>query len=90
MDKVFIERVWRSLKSEDIYLKGYADGCEDKDGIAAGLPSTTSIAFDRRSAIAGRSRMARGKWDAPCGDDGQGRRVAHMPIAATDDNLYGL
>jgi putative transposase len=26
MDNVFIERLWRSLKHEDIYLKGYADG----------------------------------------------------------------
>ena len=25
MDNVFIERLWRSLKHEDIYLKGYAD-----------------------------------------------------------------
>jgi putative transposase len=32
MDNVFIERVWRSLKHEDIYLKGYADGCEAKAG----------------------------------------------------------
>ena len=30
MDNVFIERVWRSLKYEDIYLKGYADGREAK------------------------------------------------------------
>ncbi len=35
MDNVFIERVWRSLKHEDVYLKGYADGCEAKAGIAA-------------------------------------------------------
>jgi hypothetical protein len=28
MDNVFIERLWRSLKHEDIYLKGYADGRE--------------------------------------------------------------
>ncbi len=28
MDNVFIERVWRSLKHEDVYLKGYADGRE--------------------------------------------------------------
>src|SRR5215472_14615537 len=26
MDNVFIERLWRSLKYEDVYLKGYADG----------------------------------------------------------------
>ena len=34
MDNVFIERLWWSLKHEDIYLKGYADGCEAKAGIA--------------------------------------------------------
>ena len=33
MDNVFIERIWRSLKYEDIYLKGYADGGEAKAGI---------------------------------------------------------
>ena len=34
MDNVFIERLWRSLKYEDIYLKGYADGREARAGIA--------------------------------------------------------
>ncbi len=34
MENVFIERLWRSLKHEDIYLKGYADGREAKAGIA--------------------------------------------------------
>jgi putative transposase len=33
MDNVFIERLWRSLKYEDIYLKGYADGREARAGI---------------------------------------------------------
>ena len=28
LDNVFIRRLWRSLKSEDVYLKGYADGRE--------------------------------------------------------------
>jgi putative transposase len=28
-----IERLWRSLKHEDVYLKGYADGREAKAGI---------------------------------------------------------
>jgi len=35
MDNVFIERLWRSLKHEDVYLKGYADGREARAGIAA-------------------------------------------------------
>ena len=33
LDNVFIERLWRSLKYEDIYLKGYADGREARTGI---------------------------------------------------------
>jgi putative transposase len=33
MDNVFIERLWRSLKYEDVYLKGYGDGREAKAGI---------------------------------------------------------
>jgi putative transposase len=34
MDDVFIERLWRSLKYEDVYLKGYADGREAARDIA--------------------------------------------------------
>jgi putative transposase len=33
MDNVFIERLWRSLKYEEVYLKGYADGRDAKAGI---------------------------------------------------------
>jgi len=35
LDNVFIERLWRSLKHEEVYLKGYADGREARAGIAA-------------------------------------------------------
>ena len=56
MDNVFIERLWRSLKYEDVYLKGYADGREAARGIAEW------IAFynDRRphQALADRTPMA--------------------------------
>jgi putative transposase len=56
MDNVFIERLWRSLKHEDVYLKGYADGREAVRGIAEW------IAFynDRRphQALADRAPMA--------------------------------
>ncbi|MBV9563450.1 MAG: IS3 family transposase, partial [Bradyrhizobium sp.] len=34
MDNVFIERLWRSLKHEDVYLKGYADGKELHGGLS--------------------------------------------------------
>ena len=33
MDNFFVERLWCSLKYEDIYLKGYADGREARAGI---------------------------------------------------------
>jgi putative transposase len=39
MDNVLIERVWRSLKYEDVYLKGYADGLEARAGIGAWIDS---------------------------------------------------
>ena len=35
LDNIFIERLWRSLKHEDIYLKHYADGREARAGIAS-------------------------------------------------------
>ena len=34
MDNVFIERLWRSLKHEEIYLKSYANGAEAHAGIS--------------------------------------------------------
>jgi putative transposase len=33
MDNVFIERLWRSIKYEEVYLKAYADGREARAGI---------------------------------------------------------
>lgn len=34
MDNVFIERLWRSLKHEEVYLKHYGDAREARQGIA--------------------------------------------------------
>ncbi len=56
MDNVFIERLWRSLKYEDVYLKGYADGREARAGIALWIGF-----YNRRrphQALAGRTPMA--------------------------------
>jgi putative transposase len=56
MDNVFIERLWRSLKHEDVYLKRYADGRDAKAGI------TDWMAFYNHSrphqALANRTPMA--------------------------------
>ncbi len=58
MDNVFIERLRRSLKYEDVYLKGYADGREAARGIAEW------IAFynDRRPHQALADRMPMVVW----------------------------
>jgi putative transposase len=34
LDNIFIERLWRSLKHENVYLMGYVDGREARAGIA--------------------------------------------------------
>ena len=33
MDNVFVERLWRSLKCEEVHLKTYANGLEARSGI---------------------------------------------------------
>ena len=35
MDNIFVERLWRSLKYEEVYLKAYATVAEAKAGIGA-------------------------------------------------------
>ena len=35
IDNVFIERLWRSVKYEEVYLKDYADGWEAENSLAA-------------------------------------------------------
>jgi putative transposase len=37
MDNIFIERLWRSLKYEDVYLHAYASVAQARAGIAAWL-----------------------------------------------------
>jgi hypothetical protein len=85
MDHVFIERLWRSLKHEDIYLKGYADGREAHSGIAAWFAFYNT--GRPHQALGNRTPMAVWREGRParrkgCGHDGQGKSVAHMPTAA--------
>ena len=69
MDNVFIERLWRSLKYEDIYLKGYADGREAKAGIASWM---TFYNLQRpHQALANRTPMAAWREGTTGALDGQ-------------------
>ena len=42
LDNVFIERLWRSVKYEEVYLKDYADGWEAEAVAGALLPASTA------------------------------------------------
>ena len=37
MDNIFVERLWRSLKYEEVYLHAYAPVAEAKAGLGAWL-----------------------------------------------------
>ena len=56
MDNVFIERLWRSLKHEDVYLKGYVDGRDANAGIAEWIAFYNN--FRPHQALANRAPMA--------------------------------
>jgi putative transposase len=62
-DNVFIERLWRSLKYEDVYLKGYAAGREAVRGIAEWIAFYNELRPHR--ALADRTPMA--VWSAVAG-----------------------
>lgn len=69
LDKLFIERLWRSLTHEDVYLRGYADGREARAGIASWI----SFCIGRRP------HQAHGGRSPGCG--GAPERRAMSPAA---------
>jgi putative transposase len=93
IDNVFIERLWRSLKYEDIYLKGYADGREARAGIGEWL----AFYNHRRphQALANRTPMTvwcngAGALGGEAVDMLQRCRVAHIPTAAATASSCSL
>ena len=92
MDNVFIERLWRSLKYEDVYLKGYADGREAKAGIGAYFAFYNERGLHQ--ALGYRAPMAVWRGAASPWTCGQRMRVDHMPTGgsqtAADRTLGGL
>ena len=85
MDNVFIERLWRSLKHEDVYLKGTPTAARPRAESPSGSPSTTSGARTRRLDTAPMTVWREATEGKGCGHDGQRFRVAHMPTAAATD-----
>ena len=68
LDNVFIERLWRTVKYEEVYLKDYHDGWEAESSLRAyfdfycdrrrhqalGYRTPAEIYFEKRSSPAGR------------------------------------
>ena len=69
MDNVFIERLWRSLKYEEVYLKAYDTVAEAQQGIGQWISFYNQ---DRRHASLGRMTPDQVYFDLPSG----------LPIAA--------
>jgi putative transposase len=89
MDNIFIERLWRSIKYEEVHLNAYADGREARDGI--GLWMTFYNHFRPHQAMnnqfpmaawrAGMDRIEAAKTVDMAASLGQRKRVAHIPTA---------
>src|SRR6266852_3674311 len=77
MDNIFIERLWRSLKYEEVYLHAYASVAEAKAGIGSWFRFYNEGGSTRASAIARRSKSIRRN---ACGYvDNRLRRPAALP-----------
>ena len=81
LDNIFIERLWRSLKYEAVYLRELADGFEARRVIGEWIDFYNT---ERpRSALGGNAGRGLPRRPA-CGYDGQAAtRLAHIPTGAT-------
>jgi putative transposase len=74
LDNMFIERLWRSLKYEEVYLEAYADGHEARAGIGAWFAFYNGTR--PHQALAGRTPIA--VWQA--GTNSPGETAANMTL----------
>jgi putative transposase len=84
MDNIFIERLWRSIKYEEIHLKAYADGREARAGIGAWM----TFYNDRRPHQAMGNQMPMAVWRAGIAAIEAAARAVDMPLRL--DNARAL
>jgi hypothetical protein len=98
MDNIFVERLWRSLKYEEVYLNAYAAVAEAKAGIGAWLDfynqerqhqslgySTPRQIYDEGLWICGRSALPTGcasPASRASSEGGEMLAFAHIPTGA--------
>jgi putative transposase len=87
MDNIFVERLWRSLKYEEVYLNAYASVAEAKAGIGSWL----SFYNEERHHQSLGYRTPRQAYEAECpwicgrSASPTGRAFAHIPTGTTAD-----
>ena len=82
MDNIFIERLWRSIKYEEVHLKAYADGCEARSGIGSWM---TFYNF-RRPHQAMNNQMPMAVWRAGMDKIEAAARAVDMPLRLDNAN----
>ena len=82
MDNIFIERLWRSIKYEEVHLKAYADGREARAGIGSWM---TFYNF-RRPHQAMNNQMPMAAWRAGMDKIEAAQRAEDMPLRLDNAN----
>jgi putative transposase len=82
MDNIFIERLWRSIKYEEVHLKAYTDGREARVGIGAWM----FFYNHRRPHQAMSNRMPLDVWRAGMQAIEAAARAVDMPLRLDNAN----
>ena len=106
MDNIFVERLWRSLKYEEVYLNAYASVSEAKAGIGAWLDfyneerqhqslgyRTPRQIYQEGLWICGRSALPTGSASPASrasSDSGAMLAFAHIPTGATANKGFDI
>ena len=106
MDNIFVDRLWRSLKYEEVYLHAYATVAEAKTGIGAWLDfyneerqhqsldyRTPRQIYDQGRWICGRSALPTGSASPASrasSESGEMLAFAHIPTGATADKGFDI
>jgi len=106
MDNIFVERLWRSLKYEEVYLNAYASVAEAKAGIGAWLDfyneerqhqslgyRTPRQIYDEGLWICGRSALPTGSASPASrasSQSGEMLAFAHIPTGATANKGFDI
>jgi putative transposase len=106
MDNIFVERLWRSLKYEEVYLNAYATVVEAKTGIGTWLSfyneerqhqslgyRTPRQIYQERLWVCGRSALPTGSASPAsraASEGGEMLAFAHIPTGAAANTGFNI